>query len=298
MKDMKPSTSNSIVGAPNPFNRRLRTGLAVFLLATLSLTALSAQATTYKDLVLADGPRYYWNWDDGSFGGVDMISDNLGAGDAGQLYGSKTWGSATTIGTSNANGLSLGNAASFPGTIYDNWYTWAPGSAMNDGIYTDWAVEFWMNADSTMTGEAVIGNLFDNGSFYFTYVPSTTKLKLMGVEMQAVSMDAWHHVLLAKYGSVGTCIIDGSVAGETTTAITAVFDASNVSFMRIGSWAGYANLFKGKIDEFAIYDLTDLSPAQYDAKLESIASHVPEPSLAALAAVGAGLLVWRRHQRG
>lgn len=269
-------------------------GVAALMLGTIVSDASDA---TYKDYVLAGGPRYYWNWDSGSFVQPNLSVTNLGTVAGGLL----TEGSAPTpvAGTSNARGLSLGNAASYPNLgPHENWYTWNTSNTFNDATYTRWAVEFWLNVDPSITGVAILGVVFGTPLTYFEYDTGTGKIKLQETQMKAISAGTWHHLILADDGTTATCILDGNVAGMATASLGIAFDATSASYLRIGSWNGTANNFKGMLDEFAIYDLSALSPSGYNAKLEQIAGHwsIPEPS-AILLLFSGGLLLWRRHWR-
>jgi hypothetical protein len=234
---------------------------------------------TYKEAVLAAGPRYYWNWDDGSFGLTDMISSNLGAAAGGQLHGSKTYAAGRTDGTSSAGGLSLGQTATFPGTAYDQWGTWSPGSAMDDGVYTNWAMDFWIKVDPAMlgfNGHGYVAELSDTGVFiidYYTNLASFTWGDTVAIK--AMSMGVWHHVVFGKRGTTLTCIVDGDMAGKATCTVpdSRVFSAVNTGFLRLGTWAGYSALFKGQLDEFAVYNLTGFDSVAYNAKLAALANH-------------------------
>lgn len=267
--------------------------------AALALGTVASEAwadASYKDYIQVSGARYYWNWDDGSFTQPNLSANNLGAAAAGLL----TEGLAPTpvVGTSNASGLSLGNAANYPNTgAHENWYTWNTTNTFNDATYTRWATEFWVNVDPTITGVAVIGVVFGTPQTYFAYDTGTGKIRLQDTQLKAISASTWHHVVLANDGTTATCILDGDVAGKATASLGIAFDATSTSYFRIGSWNGTANNFKGMLDEFAIYDLSALSPAQYDTKLEEIARHwnIPEPSAILLIPVG-GLILLRRKR--
>lgn len=90
------------------FVHHIQAALFVLVLATLTLISSTTQATViYKEIVLADAPRYYWNWDDGDFAPTAMISTNLGAGVDGLITASKTYAPAPSSGTNNAGGHSL-----------------------------------------------------------------------------------------------------------------------------------------------------------------------------------------------
>jgi len=281
--------------------RKSTRSIPLLAVAALTLWTIASEAwadASYKDYIQVSGARYYWNWDDGSFVQPNLSANNLGAAAAGLL--TEGWAPTPVVGTSNARGLSLGNAASYPNAgAHENWYTWDTTNTFNDATYTRWAAEFWVNVDPTITGVAVIGVVFGTPTTYFAYDTGTGKIKLQETQLKAISAGSWHHVVLANDGTTATAILDGDVAGKSTASLGIAFDATSASYLRIGSWNGVANNFKGMLDEFAIYNLSALSPSQYDAKLEEIARHwnIPEPS-AVLLLLGGGLLLWRRHRRG
>lgn len=289
-----------------------KVGCTVAGLATAVLSVVTAQTHgAYMDSVLADGPRYYWNWDSGYFVSPaeatdpEMSSDNLGAGLGGKL------GASGAALEPQAGLAGLGNAARFDGSEQD-WYTAGPpqypsetGSAMNDGAYGKWAIEFWMtlpsgynaaaNGDST---NAVIAR-GPNDAWWLAYDLNNDKLSLTGTLLNSVSRDQWHHVVLAADGTNVSMILDGNVSGELTAAFAGGFNANGAdgSLLRLGSWSGPDHRYKGQLDELAIYNLSALDAAQYDAKLTSLAGHfnaVPEPTSLALVLVSGVLMARRR----
>jgi hypothetical protein len=241
--------------------------------ATISNHYLAAQSTTpktYREYVLDDAPRYYWTFDGVSTPGIYQTV-NQGLAGGGVLYGKISDGVQLPIeGTDNASGLSLGMTATFPGI--DSYQCWIAHnyttSTLNDGIYTNWAIECWVYAEPL--GYSIIARTQGGAEFWFGY--DAGSIRLVNTSMHSLTSNTWHHIVLASTNSShSSLIIDGDVAGKTTVNVGYKFDAVSPSFLRIGAWAG--NPFKGKIDEFAVYNLDGLTPAQYDAKLAGIAKH-------------------------
>jgi len=118
--------------------------LAVLGLVVVSASIATAVPMTYKDYVLADGPRYYWTWDEASGSAL-----NYGAGGGGTLKPGSS--SSRVTSTTNAAGLSLGPAASFNGTAYtQHWSTLRATTQeefdsikLTDGNYEAYVIEFW-----------------------------------------------------------------------------------------------------------------------------------------------------------
>ena len=103
------------------------------VLAVLAFAAPQAQGSPYTDAVLADGPLYYWNFDEASGNAIEQV----GGAVADELTPT---GATRVASTSTAGGVSLGSAADFDGT--DDYFKAANLSGSTD--LTSYAIEMWV----------------------------------------------------------------------------------------------------------------------------------------------------------
>ncbi|MEX2671153.1 MAG: LamG-like jellyroll fold domain-containing protein [Phycisphaeraceae bacterium] len=293
-------------------------------LAAMTIGAAPAQAN-YQDVIQASNPAFYYTWDDAepiySEDEPDLLL-NHGYADGGDAVGGGQHAVAPS--TTNAGGLSLGNAGSFGGTIEQAWWTgFTGGSAPNDGTYSSYAMEFWIYFDGEQSptyifqsapngwngqnAPSVINGYEGNGLEIFTNDGRT------GASFPTLASNAWNHVVMGYEAIDGatnrqTLILNGDYANATSVALIDDHEdfpnfSADVMFA-IGDEVFNKGLFQGMLDEFAIYDLSD--EASVDARLEEFAGHYSATStvIPTPAALPAGLLLLgaiamrRRPQNG
>jgi len=270
----------------------------------LALTAMALQTQAdYMDVVQADAPTYYWNWN-----GTGSTTANLGS--AGVYSLSAPTAARTTSATS-----ALGSAAKIENAS-DGASAWEGTLAATN--YSSWAVEFWLNLDTitssyiTTAGggaaPAIISGFTEtNMELYIN--PGTASRT--GSEFPSLVADTWYHVVLGYKSNggggadVATCILD-STLGHSLTSSSAVQSLiyNTDTALSVGGIGTNGFKINGAIDEFAVYDLSSLGQSAYETKLTSLAGHysaatIPEPNTLALLGIGAiGLLAyaWRKRK--
>ena len=275
------------------------TRTSIITLTSLFLVRLgsTAFANAYRNVVLADNPTLYWNFDEASGNAVDLVQGATLA----PMNGATRSASMTTL-----TGVGLGNAASLvgPNQTFGNA---ALGLGSSD---TSWIVEFWVQ--QTVNSQAYFWNAGANQpAGIYGFNPSAAELYNLGANRTGASGPStlsdlgWHHVVMGFHEGgatdTHTFIYDGGTPQEFTSVNNVTIDMD--SFWA-GSAASAAQGMTGLLDELAIYELgNSLTKGQFDAALANIASHanvvVPEPSTALLLTLGTvGLLARRRRVAG
>jgi hypothetical protein len=258
-------------------------------LATAAAVIASGQArgNAYNDAVLASNPLYYWTFDEaGSANAVDSVV----AGGAADDLVAQAVGSTRVASTTTPGGINLGNAVT--GGRYQ------AADLSGAGIVTTYAIEFWVDLDSTTSGyvlsfdantPAVIANYSGAGQIELFGTGRTND----GGTPPTLDQN-WHHVVVGRNSTSHTFYVDGVSAGTYTVGNPA--NTSNqLKLTVLGSNA--ADLLNGKIDELAFYSL---DPGTFNTQLASIAAHynvtaVPEPASLGLLTLG-GLALLRRRR--
>ena len=289
----------------------------LFLSMVITLMGISQVHAEYLDIVLADNPQYYWTFDDG-----DTIALNKGDGVGGTLEACEA--AARTDSTANAAGLSLGQAASFSGSAFQAWVAdGTHGNQVEVSIpYESYAIEYWANLNTASCNATYLINasggdygFYDTPSVIFGFSGASQELFcLPGRTFDAfgtTDSNVWYHVVMAnRHNEDDTyeqiCIYNGDTA-NSLTASAAIVPFSAEASLTIGSHANLnVHMINGMMDEIAIYDLTGLNQAGYNAKLKSLAGHfsaatvpnVPEPGMSLLLVCGlAGMFLRVRKSR-
>ncbi|RIK85612.1 MAG: hypothetical protein DCC67_03550 [Planctomycetota bacterium] len=271
----------------------------------LLLVAQPTAAQTYSNIVLSDGPLFYWNFNEA--GDADPAVDLVGA-DAGDNLLAE--GNATRVASgATLGGLSLGRAASFDGTQFTKFFS---GSLTPATTPDAWALEMWIRPQGADPGDRfdylleargpnnAPGILFDYGNNDLVEVFRGGQ-RTSGAG-PALQNDAWSHIVIGNFGAANDRIdfwINGAAGASVAFAGDSPFGTEAIAVGN--SVPGDPNFdhFNGQIDELAVYDLTGLDVAAIAAKLADIAGHataVPEPA-ALLVALAAAPLFWQSRRR-
>ncbi|MGI3785394.1 MAG: LamG-like jellyroll fold domain-containing protein [Janthinobacterium lividum] len=227
--------------------------------------SVSAKATSktsdYSTAVQADGPSFYWRFDETSGTWVQDRSGSTVTGVNGLAYNAPTLG---------ADGAVTGSKAyAFDGTD-DQIVTDQP--VVGPGTYT---LETWIKTDTTAGGK-IIGfgdgrprtdtNVSVNSSNYDRqiYMENDGHLDFGAYDggTQVIRSNAsyndnkWHHVVATQGAKGMNLYVDGaSVARNTVTGAQAYYGVWHVGGDNLNSWPNQpsSSYFKGSIDETAVY---------------------------------------------
>ncbi len=212
---------------------------------------VSAETTTYRDEVLADGPVTYWRL--GELAGA-TATDQTGAN-------SGTYTGGVTLGVPGALPGDSDRAASFDGV---NDYVVAASTAslsMTRAV----SIELW--AKRAKAGRQVLLGKpgtrqfkLDNYALWINTADRPQAYFGNGSAFATVSgpvLDtAWHHIVATYDGAVARIYLDGAPAASSATALTMKANTSPLNLARANNGK---DDFGGSIDEVAVY------PAALDA---------------------------------
>ena len=235
---------------------------------------------SYADLVLADEPLYYWNFDEPSGPALNQANPDL-VQDALTPEGGATRVAQTT--------LPLGSAASFDGASGTRFYAGSP--SIGSDLIGPWAVEFWVrNLDSSkqtyFVAASTVGGNHNSPGLIEGYNGAALELFGAGGRTGAAGPTLtdtnWHHLVFGYYGSAAgeglanrsDIYIDGVLVSARTNDFPSALPFGGGS-VAVGATVGSAvqNVL-GQMDEVAVYDLRGLPSADaMVAKLWSIASN-------------------------
>jgi len=253
-----------------------------------ALASTAASPEDYSQSVLADGPFLYWNFNeaDGKALQLAPLSSQLAQNNLTPGNG------ATRIShVSSASGLNLGNMAAF--STNGEYFRIAGMSFPIASLPPPYMVEFWMQAQgvvSNVTRFDYVANFANNApAVLYDYAGANTNggLELFGGGGRTgfgpgIEDHNWHYLLFVNYGDGVSGVadrldiyLDGTNAAQN---IRASYDAAltlNGAFTLGTSQPGFAvaDGFQGNLDEFAIYNLNQLSTeSDVTAKASDIAS--------------------------
>lgn len=238
--------------------------------------ATAAAANPYFSAVLRDNPALYWTFDEAS--GTALNYGHLPGGNLGIV------GSARGVSTTTPGGADLGSAAQFDGTSSQWFYTEAAGGSRPlGGVMDSYVIEMWAKATAHTDGRYIMevgtaGQTPNRPAVIYNF--NTGALEMFGGGGQtgptgpmALADGQWHHIVVGRHAGSGnhTFIIDGG-APQTLTGFDQPFHADNHSII-LGAASNASARFGGSLDEYAVYDLTGASLAEFDAKMADIAAH-------------------------
>lgn len=237
---------------------------------------------TYENLVLADDPLLYWNFDEPGGNALNRVNPELVQDSLVPL------GASTRIAHDS---LPLGNAASFPGVDNGSRFM-ANDLSLGTDVVGPWAVEFWVRLTNfTKTiyfieGAAANGT-HNNPGLIEGY--NGSRLEIFGGNSGRTGADGplftssgWHHLLFGYLGSAAgdgvtnrhDIYVDGvrvsSQVGDFTGGLS--FGAGSLSVG--GTLSTGVQVVPGQMDELAVYDLrASGDAAAVSAKLAALATN-------------------------
>jgi hypothetical protein len=259
-----------------------RLSTALLGLAVLLLASDRALAQSYSSYVLSGDPLFYWNFDEA--GNTDPAIDLVG-NDAGDNLIAE--GNATRVNSgSTTGGVSLGRAASFDNTQLTKFYSGTLSPTIDP---TGYIIEMWVRPQPTsVPGRAhylleARGAATNQPSIIFDYLgPVDNNVELYwggrtGGVGPALVDNTWQHLVIGYYGAAASRIdfyLNGAPAGSMVDL--GVAPAFGTTQIAVGnSVPGHPDFdhFNGQIDELAVYDVTGLTAAAIEAKLQTVAAH-------------------------
>ncbi|MBE7450513.1 MAG: hypothetical protein HS111_16925 [Kofleriaceae bacterium] len=250
--------------------RKLASLLAFLAFAGLAPTSTALAATLYTTTVLEDKPVAYWSFDEAdgnatqqapvAAASVTTENDLIPNGTASRV-------SHASLGT----GLRLGQAADFTGSGFFRAPALRAGQLTLDGA---WAIELWFQsqAENAATYLANFGPTGGDNSPAVIYGFNPEYLEIFaggggrtGTTGPALNDQSWHHLLFVYYGD-GTdgvaarldAYLDGNAFPYLSPDSPVSKRLSLASLIVGAALSGGQNAFTGRIDEFAVYDLSHL----------------------------------------
>ncbi len=277
-------------------------------IATNHFTAARSTAgPSYSSVVMADSPILYYNFDEAGGNARQLMPVTLPALDN-SVNDLLPAGAQRVEHSALNDGLTLGNAADFDGVSY--FHVPALDAGQKTSVGAPWAVEFWMqvqgaNEDNRQDYLLNFGN--NNPAFIYDFNPDQLEI-FTGDRTGSgpgISDTTWHHVLWVFYGDGVAGVADRADAyldGVPYPNIRNTFSRSlavNGAFLVGAAIPGY-NGFQGRLDEVAVYDLSNLSDeAAVSARInQMLASHAaaskaqPAPTLSISLTANALTLTW------
>lgn len=193
----------------------------------------------YRATVLSHTPRAYWRF--GQASGTSATDESGTARHA-------TYVNGVTLGAAGAILGEANTAVSLDGV---NDRITAPSAAISSGPFT---LETWaVLRGPGSTGDTGFGSLFAyDASHRVLWRPSDGRLlaQFHGnfFSTASASLNTWHHLVYSFDGSTERFFIDGTAAGSHATTRP----VWNQPF-RIGDYDGSNYLFRGSLDEVAVY---------------------------------------------
>jgi len=292
------------------YSRNTRTLVLACLAAASSLlTVGSALATPYSDLVLADSPYVYYQFDNDSGTAGSLAEDASGNGRDGNYSGDTVLENDTPITFQVPSGPTtpVGLAPRFDGPPSSTG-TFVAGTTFQPATFNAFTLELWAKSDTAVWNQsgALVSkrNAFimhpDEGSTNMRFfvgnssggLQPAASFNLSGIS--GFSIQDWHHYVGTYDGTNIRLYVDGVLRDTESGSGTIAANALNTFIGRDSNSSG--RLFDGLIDEVALYDQA-LSGAQILAHFEARNFIIPEPSSGLLTGLGCLGLASRRRRR-
>jgi RHS repeat-associated protein len=205
-------------------------------------TAISSVSASYRDIVMADNPRSYWRLGDSS---GTAAYDQKGVANG-------TYQGGITLGVTGALTNDANTAVNLDGVDDDI-------SMANPNFNGAFTIESWAYLTGQgSTGGTQYGTIAGyNGTHRILWDATTgggNSGKLLAqfdgnfFSTNAVSLNAWHHIVYTFDGSTERFYVDGVANGSHATTLP----VWNQAFY-FGAYDRANYMFKGKLDEAAVY---------------------------------------------
>lgn len=249
-------------------------------------SATAAAGESYTNVVKADKPLLYWNFDEAEPGAAAV--QQMPVPDAVPGENRLTPVNTPLLATHEAlaSGLKLGSAADLSAGSF--FHTRPLVTATDEtSLPGPYAIELWFQSQASNEGtyQLNFGNYTANGDnspaliYNFGTAPLHVELfngpQRTGLGGPTVTDQAWHHLVIAYYGGGGTGVadrLDFYLDRQNYPRAGVVNQPLNLAGMVVGAAVlNGANAFTGRIDELAIYDLSSLADeAAVTAKVSSM----------------------------
>jgi hypothetical protein len=242
---------------------------------------------TYKDVVLADGPLLYWNFDEPSGNALQLAPIQPLDNTQNELAPANSAGRVEHAATGSS--LLLGNAVDLDGA---GAFQRTGGLAVpKSSLPGPWAVEFWFELKGTQTSRYLMNMGTGGNSPAIIFGYNDQRLEVFGGSLGRSGTNGgpeildttWHHLLIVNYNTA-----PGSTTPTETNRVD--FWIDGVQYINTGGgfntpidftdWLVFGRAgatdnngaFNGRLDELALYDLSGL--ASMDAVTARAASMV------------------------
>ncbi|MGH7953490.1 MAG: LamG-like jellyroll fold domain-containing protein, partial [Limisphaerales bacterium] len=238
--------------------------------------AHATSGPSYTDTVLADNPLIYYDFNEAGGNAAQLAPVSLPPINPMSNDLLPFLGAGRVEHSVLSDGLYLGNAADFNGSSYYEASQLNPGGSV---LQPPWAVSFWMQSLGT-NQDSFLANFSDfppgllapaSPGFVFNSSASGTadELDLFdGANYTAsgatVTDNKWHYVLWVDYGNgtVGAAdrvdlYLDGTNYPYVQNLFNSPLDVTGG--LVLGARQPGYNYFQGRLDEFAVYDLSSLT---------------------------------------
>ncbi|MGH7950409.1 MAG: lamin tail domain-containing protein [Limisphaerales bacterium] len=235
---------------------------------------------SYSDLMLAEHPLYYWNFNETSGPAINLVNPTN------TQQALSPQGDATRLAET---GLPLGSCASFDASSGTRFVT--ANLAAPEDLTPPWAVEFWFRdlspsqATYFMEGETAAGG-HNNPGLITGYTGQHIELYgasagRTGSNGPVLSDTNWHHVVFGFLGSEAgdgladsqQIYLDGRLADSCSNVFVSPLDFG-AGGLAVGGTRVAEGILNGDMDEVAVYDLhAATNVAAATARLAALSSN-------------------------
>ena len=240
-------------------------------LASHYTAASSADPQPYAEVILAEQPVLYWNFDEADGNARQLAPITLPPFNNSQNELVPFLGATRVEHSLAGSGLFLGNAASFSGL---NFFQALDLDTAKATLSAPWAVEFWMQVTGNNSANRAdylmnFGNPDNAPAFIYDFKPD--QLEVFGGaggrsdNGPTLADNNWHHVMWVFYGDGVTGVadrleawVDGQNLGNARANYSRPISV-NARLIVGAATPGGDNAFEGRLDEIAVYDLGNLA---------------------------------------
>lgn len=288
--------------------------LAVIGLLSVCAVAQAQSLATYQSAINAQLPSYYFTFDNTL---VDSVGGSLTLSSAGGAYASDYFGNANSTRSFSASTDSLSTSDIIAGgssALNGNPLATGVGSmsflfrTLDSTLLTGQRFVFAQRSSTTGASNA-FGLFFDNATAATD--PGALKLRVGNgpttsiMLSNSISVDSWYYFAVTYdetrdagevkwyLGQVGGSLSSGTVNIGNVAVVGDDSQAFVIGNSAVGATGSYRSPGNGQVDEMALWG-RELSPEEVGGQFVAL---VPEPSVMALAAVGATLFGWRLRRK-